>query len=411
MALQKNLHTISLFTGAGGLDIGLEKAGFSARLCVEVDEVARATLKNNRPKWKLAEPGDVHDLSPQVALEQAGLNPGELALLAGGPPCQPFSKSSYWVTGDSGRMKDPRSGTLKAYLELVEYALPATILLENVKGLTYSGKDEGLQLLTKGLRDINNRTGTNYVPHILHINAAQFGVPQFRERVFLIAHCEGKAFRAPAPTHGQNSDEDSEKLQPYRTAWDAIGDLEESYHEDLKVTGKWADLLPSIIEGNNYQWHTPEGGGMPLFGRRTRFWSFLLKLAKNQPSWTIQAQPGSATGPFHWKNRKLSIREICRLQTFPDDYQIMGSYREGHRQIGNAVPCAIGELLGLEIRRQFFGQRPRRSLRLIPEIRGGCPPPEIPTAVPEKYKWLRGEHAQHPGVGLGPGARKRVKVA
>jgi DNA (cytosine-5)-methyltransferase 1 len=133
----------------------------------------------------------------------------------------------------------------------------------------------------------------------------------------------------------------------------------------------------------------------------------LLKLAKNQPSWTIQAEPGPATGPFHWRSRLLSIEELCRLQTFPSGYQIEGARQSAHRQLGNAVPSAIAELLGLEIRRQMFGERVRRTLRLIPAARSDCPPPERPTRVPKQYLDLRGRHGEHPGTGLGPGARRR----
>ena len=175
-------------------------------------------------------------------------------------------------------------------------------------------------------------------------------------------------------------------------------------------TGRWAGLLPSIPEGQNYLWHTPrnaENGGEPLFGWRTRFWSFLLKLAKNQPSWTIQAAPGPATGPFHWKSRLLSVEEMCRIQTFPREYTIVGSQRSARRQVGNAVPSAIGELLGLELRRQFFGDHVRRSLHLLPESRPDCPPPEPIAQVASEYLILRAEHYDHPGTGLGPAARCR----
>jgi DNA (cytosine-5)-methyltransferase 1 len=168
--------------------------------------------------------------------------------------------------------------------------------------------------------------------------------------------------------------------------------------------------LPSIPEGENYLWHTPRNDSLrsePLFGWRTRYWSFLLKLAKNQPSWTIQAEPGPATGPFHWRSRLLSIEELCRLQTFPTGYEIVGTRRSAHRQIGNAVPSAIAELLGLEIRRQFFHDKVRHSLRLIPSARRDCPPPIPPRRVPTKYLHLRFHHREHPGPGLGPGARKR----
>lgn len=398
---------LSLFTGAGGLDIGLQRAGFSVKLCVEIDEVARKTLKKNHPSWRLAKPGDVHELSPKQVLKQAGLRPRELMLLAGGPPCQPFSKAGYWATGDSRRLKDERSKTLYAYLALVEHALPQALILENVKGLAFDGKDEGLRLLKSELEKINKKKNVSYKPHVLHINAADYGVPQLRERIFVIAQRDGKAFNLPVPTHGPRS----LTGEPYRTVWDAIGDLDlDIWPAALNVTGTWAHLLPSIPEGKNYLWHTSKGGGMPLFGWRTRFWSFLLKLAKDQPGWTIQAQPGPATGPFHWRSRKLSIRELCRLQTFPDDYEILGSYRDAHQQVGNAVPSALGELIGLEIRRQFLGERVRRSLQLIPDHRQDTPPAERHRAVPRQYQHFRAKYADHPGTGKGPGALRKKRA-
>ncbi len=402
---KRRLSSLSLFTGAGGIDIGLEHAGFHLRLCVEIDETAAQTVSRNRPGWSLAEPGDIHKLTPREALRQAGLRPRELVLLVGGPPCQPFSKAGYWVNGDSGRLKDSRSKTLNAYLDLVEYAQPRVLLLENVSGFAFSGKDEGLRLFKAGLEKINKRKRTAYKPQVLHINAADYGVPQLRERVFVIAERSGNEFRLPSPTHGPCSSTG----EPYRTAWDVIGDLDvDIWPLDLNATGTWADLLPSIPEGKNYLWHTRKGGGLPLFGWRTRYWSFLLKLAKNQPAWTIQAQPGPATGPFHWCSRKLSVRELCRLQTFPDEYEILGAYREAYRQIGNAVPPAIGEMLGLEIRRQFLGEQVRRRPSLVPERRADCPPVKRRPPVPRSYLHLQGEHADHPGTGAGPGAQRRT---
>ena len=280
------LSLVSLFTGAGGLDLGLEKAGFDTRLCVEFDDDARATIQRNRPSWQLSIPGNIYELEARELMKQARLEESELVLLAGGPPCQPFSKSGYWSHGDAKRLEDPRAATLEAFLGIVEAALPQVILLENVRGLVFDGKDEGLRLLKCGLRRINNERGTSYNLVVLHLNAAHFGVPQLRERVFLIASRTGLAFEAPHATHGE-----SFQLEPYRTAWDAIGDLDvDDWPQDLALTGKWAGLLPSIPEGQNYLWHTPRGGGEPLFGWRTRFWSFLLKLAKCRPSWTIQAE-------------------------------------------------------------------------------------------------------------------------
>lgn len=404
-----DLSVLSLFTGAGGLDLGLEAAGFEPVLCVEIDGESRETLKLNRPGWRLSDPGDIHQLDATHLLRQAALKPRQLTLLAGGPPCQPFSKSMYWSTGDSPRLRDPRSKTLRAYLDVVEATLPQALLLENVKGLAFDGKDEGLRLLERGLRRINKRYSTSYVPQTFTINAADYGVPQVRERVFVLASIDGRQIQMPEATHGEGPNK-----APILTAWDAIGELDvDHWPPELDVGGRWAGLLPSIPEGKNYLWHTPrnaENGGEPLFGWRTRFWSFLLKLAKAQPSWTIQAAPGPATGPFHWKSRLLSIEEMCRLQTFPSGYTIVGGRRSAHRQVGNAVPSAIGELLGLELRRQLWGDRVRRRLRLLPERAQECPAPERVSRVPHEYLELRAKHCEHPGTGQGPAARRRQRT-
>jgi DNA (cytosine-5)-methyltransferase 1 len=401
-----DLTVLSLFTGAGGFDLGLETAGFEPVLCVESDEECRLTLARNRPNWQLSNPGDLHQLTPRQLLKQAGLKPRQLTLLAGGPPCQPFSKSGYWNTGDALRLHDPRSSTLHGYIDVVEATLPKIILLENVRGLAFAGKNEGLQLIERGLQKINRSHRTAYKPQVITIDASDYGVPQVRERVIVIASVDGRQIDLPNPSHG-----DGPGRSPRLTAWDAIGALDgPQWPSELDLRGRWAQLLPSIPEGQNYLWHTPRNrakGAEPLFGWRTRYWSFLLKLAKAEPSWTIQAVPGPATGPFHWKSRLLSVEEMCRLQTFPRKYAIVGSRRSAQRQVGNAVPSAIGELLGLELRRQILGDRVRRNLRLIPERRIDCPGPEPVARVPRDYLSLRAEHREHPGTGRGPAAARR----
>ena len=166
-------------------------------------------------------------------------------------------------------------------------------------------------------------------------------------------------------------------------------------------------LLPSIPEGSNYLWHTPRGGGQPLFGWRTRYWSFLLKLTKNRPSWTIQAQPGPAIGPFHWKSRRLSTPELCRIQTFPDGLRFSCSRTEVQRMIGNAVPSLLAEILAQEIRAQLLGgRRTSAPPKFVPPDRGIPPSPEQVAPVPRSYLSLRGEHADHPGTGRGKGAMR-----
>lgn len=390
---------ISLFTGAGGLDTGLERAGFGVRLCVEIDPEARATIRANHPSWRFSDHSDIHQCKPGELLKQSGLKPRAVRLLTGGPPCQPWSKSAQWCANGAARLGDPRALTLRAYLDVVEAVLPEVVLLENVPGLVSPTRDDGLSFIRERLEKVNRKHGSRYRLQILRVNAADYGVPQQRERAFLLAHRKGAVIELPGATHGPG------RSSNFRTAWDAIGHLDTpAWDNELAASGKWARLLPSIPEGKNYLWHTNRGGGLPLFGWRTRYWSFLLKLSKHQPSWTLQADPGPATGPFHWRNRELSIEEMAALQTFPERYKICGGRRSAIRQIGNAVPCSVGELLGLEIRRQLFQEKrvPRR-LRMIPEQRTDRPRAHPRRPVHPDYRLLQGRHEDHLGHGLGPG--------
>lgn len=399
---------ISLYTGIGGLDFGFEAAGFRTAVALELDPVCCRSIRLNR-RWPLIE-ADIHDISSQSLLRTAGLRKGDADVLIGGPPCQPFSKSGYWATGDSGRLDDPRSDTLTAYLRVLRDAKPRAFLLENVRGLAYEGKDEGLQLLLRGIEEVNHQAGTRYRVTWATLNAADYGVPQLRERVFLIGSRDGAPFAFPEPTHGrEDNGELFSERQRHRTAWDALGDLPEHVGEpSLQVGGRWGALLSTIPEGENYLWHTDRGGGYPIFGWRRRYWSFLLKLAKDRPAWTIQAQPGTATGPFHWKSRRLTLQELCRLQTFPDGLRFDCGRTDVQRMLGNAVPSLVAEVLAREIRRQLLGHRvQRRKPKLMPPRRIDAPPPERPSALPERYQHLIGEHEPHPGTGKGY-ARKRV---
>lgn len=402
---------ISLFSGAGGLDYGFEAAGFRTGAAVEVNRDCCETLRANR-SWPVIE-RSIFDVSTEEMLEAAGVGRRELDLVIGGPPCQPFSKSGYWATGDSRRLADPRAGTLGAYMRVVEDALPRAFVLENVEGLAYGGKNEGLAFVLKLIDQINVRRKVKYRAAYRVLCAADYGVPQLRYRLFLVAARDARELVFPQPTHAPIESarhrEEFFERSPHRTTWDALWDVRPGVDEDLAMRGKWADLLPSIPEGQNYIWHTERGGGLRLFGYRRRFWSFLLKLAKNRPSWTIQAQPGPGTGPFHWENRRLSMRELCRLQTFPDNVQIMGDYRAVHRQVGNAVPSLLGEVIGRAIRSQLLDLPASRApLRLAACPGPSTPPPVPPTEVPRKYRHLTGAHAAHPGTGQGFRAQARA---
>ncbi|MCF7996411.1 MAG: DNA cytosine methyltransferase [Chromatiaceae bacterium] len=393
------LKAISLYTGVGGLDFGFEAAGFETIAALELDSTACSTLRQNR-SWPVLE-GDIHGFSSEAILSAAGIKPGDADILIAGPPCQPFSKSGYWARGDALRLDDPRADTLTAFLRVLRDARPSAFLLENVYGLAYKDKDEGLRYLLQGIEKINREIGTCYQVTSEMLNAAQFGVPQVRERFFLVGSRDGAVFKFPTPTHCAADNEAllAEGLSPYRTAWDAIGDLPSNPNDpSLQAGGKWADLLPSIPEGRNYLWHTNRGGGEPLFGWRTRYWSFMLKLSKRLPSWTIQAQPGSSIGPFHWSNRKLTAEEMCRIQTFPDRLHFDCGRTDVQKMIGNAVPSLLAEVLAREIRHQLLGDRTaRETLKLLPPVRTPVPKPETVLPLAEKYHHLIGEHPDHPG--------------
>lgn len=419
---------ISLYSGAGGLDLGIQAAGFQIAAAVEFDSDAVRTMElaENGAWWHATKlfPELIQNVSSKAILRGAGLRKRDVALLIGGPPCQPFSKSGYWHSGESKRLADPRAETLSEYLRVLEDMLPEAFLLENVPGLAFSDKDEGLQFLKGSVSDINARQKTNYQIYASQLNAVEYGVPQARERVFVIAHRNGKPFRFPDATHTKPSPVDMSNgivrlpsptpqggKKDFLTAWDAIGHLSGQNDPELGVKGKWADLLPSIPEGHNYLYHTNRGKGLAVFGWRRRYWSMLLKLAKNRPSWTLTAQPGPAIGPFHWENRRLSGEELCALQTFPANYKISGNIMAAHKQIGNAVPSALAELLGTEIKSQFFGEREiKKSLSLLPKKSKVIEQPEKVLPVPDKYLELVGEHEAHPGTGRGPGAKRRISA-
>lgn len=397
------MSVVSLFSGCGGLDFGFEAAGWEIPFRNDFDRHSCDTLRLNAGGRVVH--GPIESISSEEIRRVVGNGRNAVDVVVGGPPCQPFSKSAYWSRGDTLRLKDPRANTLDEYFRIVEELTPRAFLLENVHGISYSGKEEGFQFLIDRIRDINRKKGTDYRPCWRVLNAADFGVPQLRVRFILVAFRDGKDFRFPSPTHSDvdtgNATLFDINLAPYVTAWDAIRHVRPDEHERLAVGGKWGALLPSIPEGENYLWHTDRKGGLPLFGWRTRYWCFLLKLAKNRPSWTIQAQPGSAIGPFHWDNRKLSWRELAAIQTFPKNFRIESPRVEIQRQLGNAVPSLLAETLARALKEQLCSTNFDEPPKLAVDKSRFIPPPEEPVEVPAEFRHLIGKHAAHPGTGKG----------
>lgn len=394
------LALLSAFTGAGGLDLGLEHAAFHVVACLETDRAARDTLELNRPAWPLLGDGDVATAAARLGPADLGLEVGELSVLVGGPPCQPFSKAAQWVSGARSGIADGagRGTAVKGMTDLVARFLPHALLIENVVGFV-KGRGSARATVERALEEVNVEHGTSYHLQVSVLDAADYGVPQHRVRAIGVARRDGAEFKWPVPTHTDLK----------ATSWDAIGDLK--VVDPPAATGRWAPLLPSIPEGHNYQWHTERGGGEPLFGYRTKYWSFLLKLARDRPSWTIPASPGPSTGPFHWDNRPLSVTERLRLQSFPVDWRLTGGQRDQIRLVGNATPPLLAEVLGRAIAEQVFGRggQPDRPALRIPKARTE-PVPAPTRPVPAFFFSMRGKHPAHPGVGRGPGRLDSANV-
>jgi DNA (cytosine-5)-methyltransferase 1 len=382
------MTVLSTFSGTGGLDLGLEYAGFETLGSIEQEEAPRLTLRRNRPNWRHIEPHEIVAASNFLRPSDLGLRKRELGVLAGGPPCQPFSKAAQYRAQGRQGLEDPRSKCLDGLLRIVETFLPKVILLENVSGFL-SGRGSALPHLEHQLQQINSKSRTHYELQYRVVNAADYGVPQSRRRAIAVARRDGRPFLFPEPTH----------VGCPVVAGDA---LRETLGTPRPRSGYWADLLPSIPEGKNYLWHTNRGGGKPIFPYRAKYWSFLLKLAKDQPSWTIAASPGPSTGPFHWDDRPLTPEEMMRLQSFPVSWKLEGEYRQRIRQAGNATPPLLAEVVGRAIAEQVFGEEYQGLPELRIPRRRTMPTKSPVQRVPAKYQEHIGAHPDHGGTGKGP---------
>ena len=347
------MKCVSLFSGCGGLDLGLRQAGFRVALAVEADSRCVASYEANFPKAHIYH-GRVEDLTPELIADiSEGEACREVDLLAGGPPCPPYSKSRFYRKEKPRALDDPLGWTtLHGYLDVLRTLRPKAFLLENVAGLAYDVHRPALELIVKAAR------GAGYDCSYKVLNAADYGVPQLRERLFLIG-LRGKSFEFPASTHRhpQSTGLFETHLPPWRTAGDAIRDIDTDENADdtgYFAGGQYHDLLRQVPPGDNYLYFTKERlHPAPVFRWRSRYWSFLLKLSPDLPSWTIQARRSNNMGPFHWRNRILRSAEIQRLQTFPDAWCVQGTLEQQWRQIGNAVPPLLAYHLGVALARQL----------------------------------------------------------
>ena len=346
------IKTLSLFSGGGGLDIAFHDAGFEIIQMVELEAKYVQTLQRNSLPEKWLEGSEAVCIDIRDYLPESHLT---VDFIIGGPPCQTFSAAGRRAAGVSGTT-DARGTLFQEYVRILNVLKPKGFLFENVYGITGANGGEAWQEIQKAFREV----GYNIYFRIL--DAADYGVPQHRERLFIVGLKEGE-YLFPYPTHGP----DSLNKNSYYSAGEAVEGANISEVE-IGLGGRFGHLLEHIPPGLNYSFYTEEMGyPNPIFSWRSKFSDFLYKADPRNPVRTIKAKGGQYTGPFSWENRKFSIAELKRLQTIPDDYELIGNRQISIEQIGNSVPPQLGRILALSILEQVIKFELPFSISYLPE--------------------------------------------
>jgi DNA (cytosine-5)-methyltransferase 1 len=361
--------SISLFSGIGGLDEGVHRAGITPLFCCELDSNAYSTLEN----WckargvapELAK--DINEINPTKLKRDLGLKSGELDLLFGGPPCQSFS-----IIGKRGSLEDSRGLLLYKMIEFATVFKPKVILIEQVKGLL-SAKNNDIEGGLVIFDVISKFQALGYTTTYKVLRAADFGVPQLRDRVFVVASKGKTAFKFPMPTHYDPYKKSTQldmfqAMTPYVTLKQAIGDLpkpvakgkKEKIPSHLDITpDRDRERMADVPEGECLakQLHLPADIRKGLTTKDT---TKFRRMAWDQPSLTLR---GGEAFYHPTENRYLTPREYLRIHGFPDDHILSGPIRgrsgtvktlDQHRLVANAVPPPLAEAVTKEIVKQFL---------------------------------------------------------
>lgn len=355
-------NTISLFSGAMGLDLGIEKVGFKIRVCVEKDKWAAQTIRANTSIPVIER--DINDVHTDEILTAAGIGRQDVTLVIGGPPCQAFS-----TAGKQKGFADFRGNVMLQYLRVVRDIMPEFFIMENVRGLQ-SAKLNSVPAEYAEYEPIKDVKGSAFhfmvaefrklgysISHAL-LNAANYGVPEKRERIVVIGH-RGERVPIPSPTHSENGELGTKKWNTLRSC---IGDME--HRTDLHYTElrkRSRPYMKILKEGQNWR-NQPEDMAMQAMGK-AYFLSggktgFLRRLKFDEPSPTLVTSPTMpATLLCHpTQLRPLSIEEYARIQQFPDSWTFNGRLETIYKQIGNAVHVGLGQAVGQQIMRFINGQ-------------------------------------------------------
>ena len=336
---------VSLFSGAMGLDLGLNQAGLKVTVSQDIDRWCIETMRRN---GHTAVEGDVRELvaadpSCKFLLKASGLRKGSIFAVVGGPPCQPFS-----TAGKRQGVEDARGQLFEEFIKVVAALKPRFFVMENVKGLASMPSDpldKQSKPVLKTILESFAASGYRTVHGVL--DAVHYGTPQFRERLVIVGSRDNENIFLPAPTHFHRHQDPALR---WRTMGDALADIKDAgphakfspaVNRFLKLVpegGNWKSLPANLAQeamGGAFE----SGGGKVGFYRRLGF---------AEPSPTLVTSPvQKATMLCHpTELRPLSVREYARLQQFPDDWKFEGSTAEGYRQIGNAVPVTLGRAIG-----------------------------------------------------------------
>lgn len=359
------IKVISLFSGCGGLDLGFEQVGdYKTVWANDFKHEACETFRNHFGDVILE--GDIEQVDPYN-----DKNIPECDIILGGFPCQDFS-----IIWKRPGLDGERGNLYKSFLRFVDAKKPKAFVAENVKGILTANKKKAIKQIIEDFQNI--APGYVVIPHLY--NFAEYGVPEFRERVLIVGIRSdlGFHFKHPFPTHG-----DKDGLKPYVTVGDAFKDVENVPYnnEHLRVTERTQTIISLIPEGGNFT-AIPKDSPFYVKGMISHVYR---RIHRNEPSKTIIAAGGGGTWGYHYpENRPLTNRERARIQSFPDDFVFFGNTTEVRRQIGNAVPPVGVHALAMTLKPLFFGNYERVDLFTILEKLKAMP-------FEERYKLITKE--------------------